>query len=173
MGCISVQHKCCLHSMVAVNLPPLASLTSKCEDTSDGIASALAIFVCLYQQNLFWYQQDPYIPTGAKLYPQNPKGTHTVLLALSEGKPLVTGGRWNPTEMDKNTGFDVFFNVSLNKLSNIHLFDFHVIWDAVTLVWLQCNGDIKGWNITVKSWWTRCRLKTPASRLFIQPFNQT
>ena len=61
------------------NLPLLASLKSKCADTSDGTASALAIFVCLYQQNLFWYQQDPYIPTGAKLYLQNPKGTHTVV----------------------------------------------------------------------------------------------
>ena len=80
MGCISVQHKCCLHSMVAVTFLLLASLTSKCADTSDGTASALAIFVCLYQQNLFWYQQDPYIPTGAKLYLQNPKGTHTVRL---------------------------------------------------------------------------------------------
>ena len=82
MGCISVQHKCCLHSMVAVTFLLLASLTSKCADTSDGTASALAIFVCLYQQNLFWYQQDPYIPTGAKLYLQNPKGTHTVNLIL-------------------------------------------------------------------------------------------
>ena len=80
MGCISVQHKCCLHSMVAVTFLLLASLTSKCADTSDGTASALAIFVCLYQQNLFWYQQDPYIPTGAKLYLQNPKGTHTVYI---------------------------------------------------------------------------------------------
>ena len=35
----------------------------------------LIIFVCLYQQNLFWYHQDPYIPTGAKLYPQKPKCT--------------------------------------------------------------------------------------------------
>ena len=41
----------------------------------------LVIFACLYQQNLFWYQQDPYIPTGAKLYLQNPKGTHTVNLS--------------------------------------------------------------------------------------------
>ena len=86
MGCISVQHKCCLHSMVAVTFLLLASLTSKCADTSDGTASALAIFVCLYQQNLFWYQQDPYIPTGAKLYLQNPKGTHTVTLVRADGR---------------------------------------------------------------------------------------
>ena len=84
MGCISVQHKCCLHSMVAVTFLLLASLTSKCADTSDGTASALAIFVCLYQQNLFWYQQDPYIPTGAKLYLQNPKGTHTVIMSAMD-----------------------------------------------------------------------------------------
>ena len=32
----------------------------------------LAIFVFLYQQNLFWYHQDPYIQTRAKLYPQKP-----------------------------------------------------------------------------------------------------
>ena len=91
MGCISVQHKCCLHSMVAVTCLLSASLTSKCADTSDGTASALAIFVCLYQQNLFWYQQDPYIPTGAKLYLQNPKGTHTVALCIDDWHPMS----WN------------------------------------------------------------------------------
>ena len=91
MGCISVQHKCCLHSMVAVTFLLLASLTSKCADTSDGTASALAIFVCLYQQNLFWYQQDPYIPTGAKLYLQNPKGTHTVIQLAWAHPSLETG----------------------------------------------------------------------------------
>ena len=32
----------------------------------------LAIFFCLYQQNLFWYHQNPYMPTGAKLYLQKP-----------------------------------------------------------------------------------------------------
>ena len=30
----------------------------------------LVIFVCLYQQNMFWYHQDPYIPTRVKLYLQ-------------------------------------------------------------------------------------------------------
>ena len=96
MGCISVQHKCCLHSMVAVTCLLLASLTSKCADTSDGTASALAIFVCLYQQNLFWYQQDPYIPTGAKLYLQNPKGTHTV----SSSERAVDGQPWRAAGMN-------------------------------------------------------------------------
>ena len=109
VGCISVQHKCCLHSMVAVTCLLSASLTSKCADTSDGTASALAIFVCLYQQNLFWYQQDPYIPTGAKLYLQNPKGTHTVILSLTKclnGTAIVkrATGTWQGGEATGKIG---------------------------------------------------------------------
>ena len=103
MGCISVQHKCCLHSMVAVTFLLLASLTSKCADTSDGTASALAIFVCLYQQNLFWYQQDPYIPTGAKLYLQNPKGTHTVNMPLSEPHGTKNCSQGKPQNLNKKS----------------------------------------------------------------------
>ena len=35
-------------------------------------------FVYLYQQNLCWYHQDTYKPTGGKLYLQKPKCRHTV-----------------------------------------------------------------------------------------------
>ena len=115
MGCISVQHKCCLHSMVAVTFLLLASLTSKCADTSDGTASALAIFVCLYQQNLFWYQQDPYIPTGAKLYLQNPKGTHTVnFVAINDNirssyrQHLIRSHQWRQSWHRGNFLFSMF-----------------------------------------------------------------
>ena len=57
-----------------------APFTLKCENKTFGTASPLGIFMCLYQQNLFWYHQDPYLPTGAKLYRQKPKGTNTVSL---------------------------------------------------------------------------------------------
>ena len=60
------------------SLPYFAQFTLKCGDGAIGTASPLSIFVCLYQQNLFWYHQDPYIPTGAKLYLQKPKCMQSV-----------------------------------------------------------------------------------------------
>ena len=59
-------------------LPPFCSIHIKMWRWSRGTASPLAISVCLYQQKLFWYHQNPYIPTEAKLYPKKPKCTHTV-----------------------------------------------------------------------------------------------
>ena len=66
--------------MVTVAYPLFASFTSTCGDEAVGTVSPLAILVCLYQQTLFWYHQDPYIPTRAKLFIQKPNCTHTVKL---------------------------------------------------------------------------------------------
>ena len=38
---------------------------------------------------------------------------------------------------------------------------------------MHCIGILYNFAITVTSWWARWRLKSPASRLFTQPFIQT
>ena len=69
----------------------------------------LAIFVCLYQQNLFWYQQDPYIPTGAKLYLQNPKGTHTVSIVIS--RKISNSQIWERLVKHRSRAFETLWNL--------------------------------------------------------------
>ena len=73
IGCMVLQLKCCHYSMVTIGCLLFASFTIKCV----GTASWLAIFVCLYQQKIIRYLQDPY-PTRATLYLNKPKCTHTV-----------------------------------------------------------------------------------------------
>ena len=68
--------------VIEVNLL-FAPFTLKCGDKTVGTASPLGFFMCLYQYNLYWYHQDPYIPSGAKLYRQKPKGTHTVYMIIA------------------------------------------------------------------------------------------
>ena len=79
VSCICV-HTCkwYMHHSMGYRIGNAISLFSWNQAKTRHCYLPLAIFVCLYQQNLIWYQQDPYIPTGAKLYLQNPKGTHTV-----------------------------------------------------------------------------------------------
>ena len=45
-------------------------------------------------------------------------------------------------------------------------------WDKEKSIALTDCGD-KNWHITVTSFWARWRLKSPASRLFAQPFVQS
>ena len=51
-----------------------------------------------------------------------------MLLALCEGNPLVINGF--PSQKTSSTGFDIFFDVSLNKLLNKHPSSwlFHSLW---------------------------------------------
>ena len=66
--------------------------TSKCEDKTVRTASSLGIFMCLYQQNLFWYHQDPYtnrlqiVPPEAKRHAQRDITQHRVRVP-SPGQP--------------------------------------------------------------------------------------
>ena len=90
MECIFLQLKCCYHSMVAVASLLFVSFTLTCGDETVGTASPLVISDYLYQWNLFWYHQYPYIPAKAKLYLQKPKCTYTVNIAMTSGGTLYS-----------------------------------------------------------------------------------
>ena len=76
----------------------------------------LAIFVCLYQHNIFWYHQDPYIPTGTKLYLQKPKCTHTVIMTMLSWSSFQN---WNPfVEKDKSVVRNPYWTVIYLRSQN-------------------------------------------------------
>ena len=62
-----------------------------------------------------------------------------MLLAFCEGNPLVINGF--PSQKTSSTGFDIFFDVSLNKLLNKHASSW--LFDVMTHMWkclqIYCN----------------------------------
>ena len=66
----------CNSSVVITRWCLFASFTWKSGDEAVGTALLLAIFVCLYQQNLFWYHQDLHIPNRSNLDQSHRYGRH-------------------------------------------------------------------------------------------------
>ena len=89
-----------------------------------------------------------------RLFRRRSKNTSKLrVTGLCEGRPPMTGGF--PSQRASNTSL-ISFEISIISR--------HLVYSA----WSFYNEII----IIVTSWWARWRLKSPASRLFTQPFVQ-
>ena len=109
----------------------------------------------------------------------------SALLAICAGNSPVTGEF--PAQRPVTRSFDVFFDVRLKKRLSKESWGWWSETPSLPL-WRHSNaychaGRFPGmwqhshiiftWCITMTSQWARLRLKSPASRLFTQPFIQT
>ena len=84
-----LQCKCRHYSIVTVGYPLFAMFTSKFVDKVVGMSSLLSIFTVCASRIFLWCHQDRHIPSGAKLYLQKPKRTHTVNIPHTHSVPYL------------------------------------------------------------------------------------